>query len=238
MQRLSRAEIEFLADRALGAFQKGQQKGLSPTDIFGFAAGHLRLKLEYATLSTDCSILGMTSFSDTVCEIYQDDELMLFTLPKGYIVIEKSLHADWHKGRERFTIAHECAHQLLHTAHALEFRQCRAVEYAETLCAQRRLSTTGDWLEWQANVMAAALLMPGYQMVTAMNTYFKAGRLQAKYGEISVAELKILTEIAELYGVSVSALIVRLKQLNLLTGMDKLRTRNQMDVIVEEEYCA
>ena len=99
-------------------------------------------------------------------------------------------------GRRRFTIAHELGHWRLHAAdsHA-HARFCRSEEVG----ASRAQLETASRLEREANRFAAALLMPEPLV-----------REEATLARLSVPLL------ARRFGVSASAMQVRLETLNLL----------------------
>lgn len=68
--------------------------------------------------------------------------------------------------RLRFTLAHELGHLSLHRNLRLDFQSLDATARAivdgerELQIGHRVLESPGDFLEWQANSYAAALLMP------------------------------------------------------------------------------
>ena len=57
-------------------------------------------------------------------------------------------------GKRRFTLAHECAHQILFQMETDKIREaCRRKYSARTAYSLRALKTREDWNEWQANVL-------------------------------------------------------------------------------------
>lgn len=86
-----------------------------------------------------------------------DDELsgMLFINERQPIIGVNALH---HPHRQRFTIAHEIGHLMLHRE---EIAERVHVDKKFPVMLRDTRSTQGtDWLEIQANQFAAALLMP------------------------------------------------------------------------------
>lgn len=218
MRYLSYRDIDKIAGTVLRRYSYTGDD-LEPTDVHRLAVESLGFGVEYATLSDDGSVLGLTAFAPTSCMVWRDGKPRLLSIPAGLILVDESLcHRDC-AGRERFTIAHECGHQLLHgTDFARTFQAPVSIEAADSFVARRTLVTTNDWLEWQANTMSAALLMPQHQMPKAVKEFAGKDRIVSEHGCITYSEGKGINEIAEFYGVSYTALTIRLKQLGLLTG--------------------
>jgi Zn-dependent peptidase ImmA (M78 family) len=86
--------------------------------------------------------------------------------PQLAIRIDPSLLALEESPRFRFTLAHELGHMSLHRNLPLDFQSLDASQKAiidsehDVAPEPRELKTPRDWLEWQANSYAAALLMP------------------------------------------------------------------------------
>ena len=63
-------------------------------------------------------------------------------------------------GKRRFTLAHECAHQLLFHLESEDTKAaCRKLYAERRTYSLRDLKSNEDWNEWQANVLGAAILM-------------------------------------------------------------------------------
>ncbi len=234
MRYLSYRDIDKIAGAVLRRFGH-TGKDLEPTDVRRLAAESLGFGVEYATLSDDGSVLGLTAFAPTSCMIWHDGKPRLLNIPAGLILVDESLcHRDC-AGRERFTIAHECGHQILHgTDFARTFQAPVSIDAAESFVARRTLVTTNDWLEWQANTLAAALLMPQHQMPQAVREFAGKERIVAEHGCITYSESRSINEIAEFYSVSFSALTIRLKQLGLLIGWDGCHVLHPLDIQYSE----
>ena len=64
--------------------------------------------------------------------------------------------------KRRFTLAHECAHQILFQLESDEVKTSCEMKYsARTAYTPRELKTREDWNEWQANVLGAAIVWCG-----------------------------------------------------------------------------
>ena len=84
-------------------------------------------------------------------------------------------------GKRRFTLAHECAHQILFQMETDKIREaCRRKYSARAAYSLRELKTREDWNEWQANVLGAAILMPQREIDLAV-AYYARGRKLISY---------------------------------------------------------
>ncbi len=106
-----------------------------------------------------------------------------------------------HRNRQRFTIAHELGHLLLHSGDVVHVDTSFNVKHRD-----ERSSSGTDVSEMEANLFAAELLMPIHFLQHDLNTL---GELDLLYDE-KVAKL------ARLYQVSNQAMAVRLGHLGYL----------------------
>lgn len=108
------------------------------------------------------------------------------------------LNASHHPNRQRFTLAHELAHHVLHKDYLTENI------HVDTAVLRRndRSSTGVHQKEVEANAFAAELLMPRAQL--------------RQLGNIDVNDDIQLAELAKKFRVSVSAMAVRLESLQAL----------------------
>lgn len=122
-----------------------------------------------------------------------DDELsgMAFIKDGVPAIGINSLH---HPNRQRFTLAHELAHVLLHSA---ELK--KAVHVDKGSLRRDRVSATGtDMLEIAANAFAAELLMPEELLSAALGE------------KLDLEDPQVLEKLANKFRVSVTALQHRL----------------------------
>ena len=117
-------------------------------------------------------------------------------------------------GKRRFTLAHECAHQILFQMETEEVRKvCQRKYSARTAYSLRELKTHEDWNEWQANVLGAAILMPQREIDLAVAYYARGRRLVSYDGTFAYQDRVALDLICKQFGVSKTAVVIRLKQL-------------------------
>jgi Zn-dependent peptidase ImmA (M78 family) len=136
-------------------------------------------------------------------EPYDGEDMsgMAYRQPDGQRVIGvNSLHS---ARRQRFTIAHEMAHLLLHANEDLHVDKSFPIGFRT-----EKSSLAIDDKEIEANQFAAELLMPAAWILADV---------QARHIDFEGDDAAI-QELAEKYGVSVRAMTIRLSALGALTG--------------------
>ena len=136
-----------------------------PTPIDQFAKNYLGLRVSFARLSPDGSICGVTAYADTEYIVEEKGVRRTLPLKCNQVLLDESFIRQGQIkklcGKRRFTLAHECAHQILYQMESDEVKQrCNRQYSARTAYSLRDLKTHEDWNEWQANVLGAAILMP------------------------------------------------------------------------------
>jgi Zn-dependent peptidase ImmA (M78 family) len=153
------------------------------------------------------------------------------SVKSGTALIDKSLIDGQHsQHRARFTIAHECAHWILHRpskiSHASASSECRIVcrTTDSKVLADAQQKTASDWKEWQADNLASALLMPASVVKAFMREYLenetkKSNPFIAAFGErmVIAKTTSMLRHMSAVFNVSVSAAEIRLKRLGFLS---------------------
>jgi Zn-dependent peptidase ImmA (M78 family) len=123
-----------------------------------------------------------------------DDHLSGMAFVKeGHSVIV--VNASHHPNRQRFTLAHELAHHVLHKEYLAE-----NVHVDTAVLTRNERSSAGiDSKEVQANAFAAELLMPQAQL--------------RRLGKVDVNDEVRMADLARRFKVSTSAMAVRLENL-------------------------
>lgn len=159
---LSREDIEQIAGRVLSIYTEAYVPErhlcyqVNPEEL----ADVLGLEVDYQILSLDGSILGVTSPDEQYVPVYYDGEECYYYLDGNTILIDARLCASPKTvGRKNYTLAHEIAHQILYKAFPDAYGPARRLmcDYRRTPESRRKVT---DWTEWQADALAAALLMP------------------------------------------------------------------------------
>ncbi len=199
-------------------------------DISGIAKNALNLTIESRYLSRNNEILGVTVFEDGDVPCFNEQlEPETIHLPYGTIIINKGLIGMESRSRRRFTLAHETSHWILHrsynspTNQTYQFRKqfpgyiaCRS---AQVEASRHLLQSDNDWAEWQADSLAAALLMPREPFMEAARDELGLG-LSCYRGRMdSFQYFESLARIANQFQVSKNAACIRLKQLGLIRSV-------------------
>ena len=222
---LSRTEIESMAIAIMKDFNSIFWKNLdipykSPqaTPIDQFATEYLGLDVTFYPLSKDGSFLGLTAYADTEYILNLEGKQHTLPLKKNQVVLDNGF-IDPVKikdlcGKRRFTLAHECAHQILYALEQDEGKTaCRRL-YSERRVYDRRSQRKEiDWTEWQADSLGAAILMPSHEIQTAMEFLMPQKKLVTYGNKVPEESSLVLTRLCKLFGVSKTAMSIRLKHL-------------------------
>ena len=177
---LSQKKIEEIAVAVIRDFQKSffgseaddPARFALPTPIDQFASDYLNLKVSFQKLSSDGSIYGLTAYVDTEYQIEVDGSQRSIFLKTNDVVLDKSFIEPENIrklcGKRRFTLAHECAHQILFQLDADDRKIACHKRPEVRKKGSRVLRTQEDWNEWQANSLGAAILMPQSEVDRAM----------------------------------------------------------------------
>ena len=160
------------------------------------------LTLEYHCLRKNGSILGETIFAEGAAILYDQDEkrYRLIAVKAGTILVEERLCVDRLLGRLRFTCAHELGHWVLHQK--LYFGTGDVAAYE----GKTSLDESYGLVEWQADALATALLMPLPQIKRSFYR-LRAGR----------SHEHLVAEMARIFQVSKQAMRIRLETRNLIS---------------------
>lgn len=235
MYILSRDDIEEIATEKLQEYAPDNLKHPRPLDTRDFLINYLGLILKYRYIGDfQSDILGLTVMGDIV-PIPSYDECLRPTILEetfGTVLITPRLLGKDKHPRRRYTEMHEAAHFMLHKPY---FEKCEQQYAARTnpftsivVCRKVELKhmytrTESDWLEYQADALAAALLMPKTPFTTCFRDAIRRYniRTQSLYGLpfLDTARMhKVIYDLSQVFQVSYQAANIRLSQLGLLTA--------------------
>lgn len=214
---LSRSELEQMAQPIIQQYkQKYLPKGYMFYDVDPTAlAEMLGYQVEYAYLTQDGSILGQTAsvplwitvINTTLGETY-------YYLDGKTILIDKRLLCNPEaNGRRNFTIAHELAHLLLNQRYSFLYDPQYPHFCYNRLIVKKKVT---DWYEWQADTLAAALLLPPDALDLAMFWFGLGDKMKVLSRKYSQNRYERFCEMARALGVSRTALAYRMERLGLL----------------------
>lgn len=216
---LSRSDIEKIAARIVDQYKKMYvpERRLCYRVEASKLAEMLRFKIEYVYISRDGSILGQTSTGNVWTKIYDSNmSPLLFELDGSTILVDRRLLGNPRiEGRKNFTIAHELAHQIINRT----YPEMYAVQN-RTFCDYRRSvepkKKITDWYEWQADALAAALLLPLDAVLDSMFMFGLGEKMKVLSRKYSEAKYYSFCEMADYLQVSRTTLSYRMEQLGLL----------------------
>ena len=218
---LAIAQIEELAEAILKDYLgelPDDVKHIRPIDIEAFASRYLGLNVAYTRLSDTGDVLGLTTYADVEIELERYLGRQTVKVAQNTILIDDSLirpfvQPDKNLGRRRFTVSHECAHQILYRAEPDDRRQSLRQQYAGRSYSLRELITKDDWCEWQANALGAALIMPPRYANLLMQRFASGRRLVSYENHFNRPDRLALTHLCGTLSVSKTAMVIRLRQL-------------------------
>ncbi len=215
MLHLSRKQIETIGCSVWHDYRYSINWPLcEPIDMLQFAFKHLGLRHCYVRLSKSGGLLGLTTYQDTEIELWNEDKPTILFVPKNIMLLEEGMKRDKNPGRLCFTVAHECAHQIL--SRMDDKTDITDLVQARRAYSCRNLDIVQDWEEWQANALAAVLLMPPemilwrFKMIYGVKNFVRYGQ---RFNRITTA---FINDCCAALSVSRKAFLIRLKELELL----------------------
>lgn len=221
MPYLSKDDIEEIAAKVICQYkvQYVPERCMCYTVDVTVLAEMLGLKIEYVNITRDGSILGQTSSGRVWTEIYDDNKNKLFIeLDGSTILVDKRLLSSAKiVGRKNFTIAHEIAHQIINRLYPEMYDTQNRI-----FCDYRRYTKPKkeivDWREWQADALAAALLLPLDVLQDSMFVFGLGEKMKMLSRKYSSANFSLFCDMADYLQVSRTALSYRMEQFGLLVN--------------------
>lgn len=200
--------IDLLARNVLNAYDyrllMGKPTAIPVDDIIE----SLGLIVEYHYLRNSDRICGETVFDTAEVIVYDMAKRQYKTMivKGGTIIADAHLLDSGNEGRLRFTFAHELAHWVLHKNIFCGSQYSAAMTKAP-LPDDCKLSSEADRaIEWQADMLGTAIIMPITQVKKA---FYAIGRNQG-------SEQSVIDAMAEIFNVSREAMRIRLSAHNLI----------------------
>ncbi len=215
MKWLSNASIDALGNSLIKNYMGQKLNGILSVDIEGFVQEYLKLPLMYHHFAEDdMTKLGFISDGKTPLNIFFGHRVVQKVFPKGTIVIEEYLKNKSETGRRRFTIAHEAAHYIMDRslATASFHRECDS----EKTYSPDELKATFNIAETNVDRLATALLMPEFLIRNYLSRHKREyGIFVYDDNFIRPEDNCFLQMMAADIGTSVTALVIRIKELGL-----------------------
>ncbi len=228
---LKKPDFEVIGQDVLNRFRPENLIRPMPLDIDGMMYNDLNLDILSMFISQDGSLLGMIAFDDCEWEVYTGSGRRTQAIPMGTVVIDASLSGPEQRPRCRFTKAHEASHWILHRSYHSPDKKTYNFRPAPECIACRQdnieryrwnygLSRTEDeWAEWQADSLAAVLLMPKEVFSEKALSLMRSHGIYQSFlliGERLTESRDVIDELAKTFEVSRRAAQIRMLHLGLI----------------------
>lgn len=217
---ISNKEIAEIAEGLVRQFSGGSPPEM--VDIDSIAA-HLKLTVVYDSIAEEeRDKIAFLSDGIYPLKVYRDAKATGVVFPKDTIVLDDFLLRPGEETHRRFSLAHEVGHKIIYLADPSQQTACFDTPYdCEKRYSLDELKERMTLNEAQANAMAAAILMPRFMIDAALQKYHR-GKPIPIYGEsILLPKTKAaLVRVAQMLGVSHSALLIQLRKYKLLEQHD------------------
>lgn len=227
---VKKEELDIIGERFVADFQPSVLEKPEPVDIDRFVEFYLGMTPDFQFLSHNGIYLGMTVFNDTSKVIIYDpvNNCADYISAKARtMIIDNRLLEENQHHRYRFTVGHEAGHDILHSGYFSynpdqltmfdDFSpmiQCR-VDNCNSTAKSTRLWDDRDWMEWQANRLSSAILMPKSAVERIGNNYREHRDLKNP-----VTRCMLVAHVSGIFDVSIAAATYRLKDLGFIDQTD------------------
>lgn len=195
---------------------------ITKIDIEDFVTHYLACKIIYESISEDAvdrndvDCMGFISDGIQPLPVIRDGETVKIIFPKDTIVLDKYLKDPKQANHRRFVIAHEAGHVIKNRMFgkaAAEYNHAGGVVLSSVSDLNKRYSIK----EVEANTFAACLLMPEGMVAMLMHKYYDGENIIKYSNDILDGEdIKKISFMAKILGVSYIAMFYRLKSLGFL----------------------
>ena len=232
MYLLKKTDFEDIACQVLTEYMPSVFNYPRPTDIEYLAQECLYLDIKHEYIMPDGKVLGMMAFADVEFNtIGYEAERRTIELEEGTMLIDMSLIGTENRARKRFTEAHETSHWICHrsfhspTNRQYDFRMnksliaCRTENIERYHKSKYGYVTDEDWEEWQADSLAAALLMPKSTFSEAVGYALRSQGNKRGYlvpGQDEKIAKRVISEVANVFEVSFRAAQIRMIHLGFI----------------------
>ena len=209
----------------------------APVDIESFVENYLGITPDYQYLSSNGVYLGMTVFNDTnMVPIFDPGtgRAEYISAKARTIIIDNRLLEENQQHRYRFTLGHEAGHDIFQSAFfgynpdqlplfdmgTAPMIQCRT-DCGNTSKKTPKFWDDHDWMEWHANRLSSAILMPRSAVERLVERFRSEPRDPIRRATMVLA-------VSETFDVSFEAAMYRLKDLGFIPNND---TTNFMAVV-------
>ena len=212
-------DVERVSAEIMAAYlQKFGKRSEMPEsiNINDFVVNYLGCTLIYENIyEKDC--LGYLSNGTRPLKISRMGEIRKIIFPKDAIVLDKYLLGPGQEAKRRFTLAHEAGHLVTFRINERPNSvACYHEQNGIVALSKNELLDRYNLQELFANRFAACFLMPADLVRQYVKLYFNCNNVTLdEYGKIRTYDMALIRKIAERMKVSISALTIRLEELDL-----------------------
>lgn len=225
---LSKDEINSIAEGFVQDFQESALTSPEEFDVEAFLELYMGMTPDFQYLSHNGIYLGMTVFNETdkipVYDPYTNRAEYIHADANTVIIDRRLIENEKQEHRLRFTQGHEAGHSIFHTKcfyrnpdqlsmfamldaeEDIPMIRCRTDSIFSRSNTDPRNWSDNEWMEWHANAMSSALLMPRPAVRRLFDTN---GRFGSRCSQI----IKTIFDLIEYCNVSHEAALYRLKDL-------------------------
>lgn len=215
---IKKVDLDDLAQTFLEKYYPQALKSPTKVDVLEVVSA-MKLSIIETRLSSDFSIFGKMVFKDTVIDTYNhNNQLIKRTIRKGMICADEEVSLKRNQGSLNNTIIHECVHWEFHRIYH-EIQMLLDESHDSVSCrTEENLADISKWtdldrMEWQANHLAAKILMPRKQTRQKIDDLYRS--LSFIYNDLSKVEVttEVVDSLATFFGVSKQAAKIRMIEL-------------------------
>lgn len=207
---IARTNFDVESERFLEKYYPVALRNPVPVPIRKIAEEQLNLSIvEDTRLSEALDVFGMVVFED--CNIQdKNKEIFIRNAKRATMYIDPRVYYERNLGTVNFTIAHECYHWYRHQPyHALmKMIGSDSAVGKSILCAIGTSTRDSEkwnaveWMEWQANGIAAHILMPTVTARIKIDEMLKRYQINLDQGVDGYTVEELISELAAFYGLS------------------------------------
>ncbi|PBC74947.1 ImmA/IrrE family metallo-endopeptidase [Fibrobacter intestinalis] len=217
-------QLEEFANIKRKAFLLWRPHKNSAVDVYDFV-DFVGCEPDWKYITPDQSILGCVCFGNTTLPTWEDyvnkqSKIPEFNyFPRGTIVIDQALNEGNDRGKENYTVVHECFHWLLHQYYFSSddsdvVHTCGHNAFSIFGCCEN--DSAANIIEWQANYAAACFLMPQEEVTRAFIKRLRLKNFPHKPLEMKRWINAHIALLAKQFGVNFNPMKYRLRELKLI----------------------
>ena len=213
-------EIELTCSQMLDQYftSLGVKDQILPlVDIDNFVLNYLHCTVVYESIVGRSNCLGFVSDGVTKIDITRNGRKRSVLYDRDVIVLDKVLTMPSFESKRRFVLGHEAGHVITNRIYGNEAAYHNRAFDCEAQFNKALIIEQFNIYETQADRISACLLMPKKIILKHMENYLNAHKV-INYEEVGISryDKSMLLRIANEMKVSITAFMIRLKELNLI----------------------